>query len=211
MLLILNSDHGWSSLFSAADYSSNVWIQPTAFDTLSFLRPIKYKILQDILQPPLIMSPSHSSVCSPSDQVRQEGLQGATKAAAAHLQQCRHRRGGQAQAAHRLRRPQRSAVTGSWGEDAWGVNSISNDIFVYFLNWKGVVFWGPYRGRTELVWVMLIVLPLTIYFSSRSVLSSGISVSSLSDGVFVLHVPTEDKKQKVRLTSALSYTVITWS
>lgn len=27
---------------------------------------------------------------------------------------------------------------------------------------------------------------------------SGISVSSLSDGLFVLHVPSEDNKQKVR-------------
>lgn len=28
---------------------------------------------------------------------------------------------------------------------------------------------------------------------------TGISVSSLSDGIFVLHMPSEDRKQKVRL------------
>lgn len=32
---------------------------------------------------------------------------------------------------------------------------------------------------------------------------AGISVSSLSDGLFVLHVPTDDNKQKVRTAASL--------
>lgn len=49
-------------------------------------------------------------VCSASHQVRPKRLQGSAPPAAAHLQQCHYRRGGQTQAAHRLWSSKRSEV-----------------------------------------------------------------------------------------------------
>lgn len=40
---------------------------------------------------------------------------------------------------------------------------------------------------------------------------AGISVSSLSDGLFVLHVPSDDNKQKVKTTACFCMTLSAWS
>lgn len=97
-------------------------------------------------------------------QVRQEGLQASAPPAAAPLQQRRHRRGGQAQAAHRLQIPERLEVRSVW-----------------------ILQVGAALGARSL--------------KNNDSPPAGISVSSLSDGLFVLHVPSDDNKQKVQLKS----------
>lgn len=104
-------------------------------------------------------------------QVRQEGLQASAPPAAAPLQQRRHRRGGQAQAAHRLQIPERLAVNPPTPHFVW-------------IHQEGATL-----GACSL--------------KNNDPPPAGISVSSLSDGLFVLHVPSDDNKQKVQMWKTL--------